>query len=462
MQLSSYLDLIAAYLPLALIAVGAVSLLFAAGYLVIYKKLLHGEKRLRAGKIAPVLTMMVYLLFLACITLLGRTGAPTGMNLTPFSSWRKAWYQASPSEWRYIIFNIIAFIPLGFLLPLCSGWFDRWLKILLSGFLCSLLIEASQLLTGRGLFETDDLIHNTLGTVIGYGLLTLLLALINHGGYRRMRRALAGQIPLVTLLALLGGLYTFYQCKELGNLSLHYIDPVHLAADAVSVDCALPDVPETVTLCRAEVGSRADTDRLAEKIFARFDASVDAARTVYYDDTAVYYSNGSGFSLCVDYVGMKWTLYYYIVYDWTGAPAPDADSARNYLEQLGVRIPADAVYTADEKSFSFSADMLQEDGLVYHGSVTCPMADIGKETYIRSEMAVCTPVREISIRTPSEAIDELLKGHFSWEGGIDSLSVTGMELEWVLDSKGYCQPVWRLDTLINGEACALRVPALAQ
>ena len=77
-------------------------------------------------------------------------------------------------------------------------------------------------------------------------------------------------------------------------------------------------------------------------------------------------------------------------------------------------------------------------------------------------MAVCTPVREISIRTPSEAIDELLKGHFSWEGGIDSLSVTGMELEWVLDSKGYCQPVWRLDTLINGEVCALRVPALAQ
>ena len=87
MQLSSYLDLIAAYLPLALIAVGAVSLLFAAGYLVIYKKLLHGEKRLRAGKMAPVLAMMVYLLFLACITLLGRTGAPTGMNLTPFSEW---------------------------------------------------------------------------------------------------------------------------------------------------------------------------------------------------------------------------------------------------------------------------------------------------------------------------------------------------------------------------------------
>ena len=460
MRLGSYFDLITTYLPIVLIAVGGVSLLFAAGYFFIYRKLLRGQKRLRSRKTVPVLLLIVYLLFLGCVTLLGRSGAPTGANLTPFSSWRKAWYQASPAEWRYIIFNIIAFIPLGFLLPLCSGWFDRWVKILLSGFGCSLLVEVTQLLTGRGLFETDDLIHNTLGTVIGYGLLTLLLALVNHGGHRRMLRALVGQIPLVTLVLLLTGLYAGYRCKELGNLSLHYIDPAHLAADAVTVDCTLPDAPETVTLCRAQVGSRADTDRLAEKIFARFDTDIDAARTDYYDYTAVYYADGGSFSLWVDYVGMKWTLYYYLVYDWTDAPPPDEDGARRYFAQLGVRLPADAVYTADAEHFAFSADMLQENGEVYHGSVACPLTDSGQMTAIRNEMTICTPVREAGIRTASEAIDELLQGHFSWEGGIDSLSVTGAELGWALDSKGYYQPVWYFDTLVNGLEYSLPVPAL--
>jgi glycopeptide antibiotics resistance protein len=40
-------------------------------------------------------------------------------------------------------------------------------RIILIGFLISLTIEILQLVTKRGLFEFDDIFHNTLGVAIG-------------------------------------------------------------------------------------------------------------------------------------------------------------------------------------------------------------------------------------------------------------------------------------------------------
>ncbi|MEI3563747.1 MAG: VanZ family protein [Agathobacter rectalis] len=41
------------------------------------------------------------------------------------------------------------------------------------GFGFALFIEVVQLITGRGVFETDDIINNTIGAMIGYGLFSV-------------------------------------------------------------------------------------------------------------------------------------------------------------------------------------------------------------------------------------------------------------------------------------------------
>lgn len=64
--------------------------------------------------------------------------------------------------------NILLFVPLGYLVPSLSFFFRRWWKVLLLGLACSLLIEVVQLITHLGWFDTSDLLHNTLGAVIGY------------------------------------------------------------------------------------------------------------------------------------------------------------------------------------------------------------------------------------------------------------------------------------------------------
>ena len=45
------------------------------------------------------------------------------------------------------------------------------------GLLLSASIETIQLVSHRGLFEFDDIVHNTIGTAIGVGLNILMIAL---------------------------------------------------------------------------------------------------------------------------------------------------------------------------------------------------------------------------------------------------------------------------------------------
>lgn len=102
-------------------------------------------------------------------TLLGRkVSSDASVELRLFWCVRKAWIEKNPQNWHFIVGNILLFIPLGIILALllkerCNIW---W--ILLSGFLASLSIELMQLYTHKGLFELDDLFHNTLGCYIGY------------------------------------------------------------------------------------------------------------------------------------------------------------------------------------------------------------------------------------------------------------------------------------------------------
>ncbi len=64
--------------------------------------------------------------------------------------------------------NIIGFIPFGILLPLLFVWCRSIWKIILASFLISLAFETTQLITGLGVFDIDDIILNTAGGIVGF------------------------------------------------------------------------------------------------------------------------------------------------------------------------------------------------------------------------------------------------------------------------------------------------------
>ncbi len=68
--------------------------------------------------------------------------------------------------------NVVLFVPLGFFLPWLWRTFDGLKQTALMGFLLSLGIELLQVF-GLGITDINDLITNTLGTILGYGLFCL-------------------------------------------------------------------------------------------------------------------------------------------------------------------------------------------------------------------------------------------------------------------------------------------------
>ncbi len=65
--------------------------------------------------------------------------------------------------------NVLAFAPFGFAVPVLSRMNRRFVNVAWLTFILSLTIELLQLMLKVGSFDVDDLLLNTLGGMIGYG-----------------------------------------------------------------------------------------------------------------------------------------------------------------------------------------------------------------------------------------------------------------------------------------------------
>ncbi|WP_294554222.1 VanZ family protein [uncultured Bacteroides sp.] len=105
---------------------------------------------------------------LYCTVIVREQGNEYQTVLIPFGSIKQMMEVDYPSHGQYILkeilINIALLMPVGFFYSL-----EKFLKAAIIGFGISLCIETLQLATKRGVFEVDDLIYNTIGFVVGWG-----------------------------------------------------------------------------------------------------------------------------------------------------------------------------------------------------------------------------------------------------------------------------------------------------
>lgn len=111
---------------------------------------------------------------LISVTLINRKiNIEQGYNLIPFAHFSYDFRYQKSALISLIITNVIMLIPYGFLAPFALKKRGA-VFCFLSGFVLIILIETVQLITGRGTFDVDDIIYNSLGILIGFGLYKLL------------------------------------------------------------------------------------------------------------------------------------------------------------------------------------------------------------------------------------------------------------------------------------------------
>lgn len=111
------------------------------------------------------------------------------INLIPFSS---------DGMFTYIM-NIIMPMPLGFLLPYIWKNFRNMYKVTLIGFLFSLFIEISQIPTNREV-DIDDLIMNTIGTILGYTIWKIIGKVFFRKNEEKRTKALSEMEPIIYII----------------------------------------------------------------------------------------------------------------------------------------------------------------------------------------------------------------------------------------------------------------------
>ena len=86
------------------------------------------------------------------------------------------WGYNNPSKYvvRDNILNIASFVPIGLMAGVVFRR-QRIIKAFLIGLLVSIVIEGSQFMWHRGVFDVDDLFNNTVGALIGGMIVALMV-----------------------------------------------------------------------------------------------------------------------------------------------------------------------------------------------------------------------------------------------------------------------------------------------
>lgn len=135
------------------------------------------------GRILFILYLLLLTYFLFFAESYGRTADTGGQyryNLVLFQEisrfWRHRKAVGMTACFLNIGGNILGFMPFGFILPVVHRNMNSFWLVTFLGFSMSLLVECVQLVSRVGSFDVDDMLLNTIGTMLGY----ILFAVCNR------------------------------------------------------------------------------------------------------------------------------------------------------------------------------------------------------------------------------------------------------------------------------------------
>lgn len=203
---------------------------------------------------------------------------------------------------------------------------------------------------------------------------------------------------------------------------------------------------------------------------------------VNYYDNSTFYSDHRTYSLIVNHNDRSYEYTDFRVdsdlrYSDKGGTITE-DELRTTLEMLGIDVPDAAQFvTVDEErgEYAFQAECVVEDGVLTAGELTCHIAEGGILYEVDNSLSVSTLHGDATVISSQEAYNRLCAGRFSWQDvpmfnylKPNQVRVTACVLEYMVDSKGFRQPVYvftlsddRDAELRGGNGWTTFVPALS-
>ena len=133
---------------------------------------------LKISSIMFIIVFSIYFTFLLVLTIFGRPTGQISSVHTLFYSFRQI---VCGGRWGFFpaFLNVLLFVPYGFMV---SYYYKMKTKYsFISLILLPLVIEITQLITTRGVFEISDIISNFIGGLIGFVFLNMIFCAYKIG-----------------------------------------------------------------------------------------------------------------------------------------------------------------------------------------------------------------------------------------------------------------------------------------
>ena len=464
MSISALFRLAKEYLILGLVLITLGVSIFLFGYLVVYKLLLKGRKKIKLKRTLLWSVFFIYIIVVFGATLgMRHTGSGGYANFHLFSSYIEAWNSFSSLQWRNIILNILMLVPLGIFLPLLFKKCKKFWVTYLLGFLFTLILELTQLFAQRGIFELDDILNNTLGCIIGYGIVMIFIVYLVDKKKDKSLFLLSLQLPLLITIISFSSIFYTYSNQELGNLSIKYSISKDMSDIKVNTSLKLNHQPSKAYVYKTYIGSKEDTLELANNILKSVNSKVDETLNDVYDETIVYYSSDKNYSVWVNFAGLTTSFR-----DCTKT-SPDVKSGLNYndlravLSDYKIDLPEKAEFKeVSYGNYDIFIKMYETENLLLDGMISCEITSDNKLSSFSNDLIAYEKYKEFDIISEEEAFNKILAGQFIYYdiNEASKMDIIAVNIGYVLDSKGFYQPVYEFTVNGQKENSKILIPAL--
>lgn len=462
----SLLSVVFIVVVLGTLGILILSVFFSLGYFVIYRKLMKGQRKLMLKRAAGQIALLAYIFVVLAATLLLRTASDTQwVDLQLFGEYRSAWYNFSFSEWRNIVLNIGMFLPFGVLIPSLYPKLRSVWKITAICLVGTLLIETTQLITRRGIFATDDILHNVLGGIIGYGLFRCAFLILKNLPLR-IHKIIIPLLPLLVTVTFFCGIYAVYHIKEYGIVTETYINRINMENVLLSNKIELSNEPAEVLLYKTKkLDSSEQAHAFADQFFSEINASPEDTLTTKNGHATYFYAkSSSGVKLCL---GIRDYEISYTYEDFSASEhkkvLSSEEEIRKQLSALAIQVPNTAEFSQDKNGQScFDVIVDPESSLSIWGYLKCESYDDGTIKYVENNLVPCYPLKTVTIISEQSAYEQIEKGMFRCDSDypITSLYVKAVELTYCKDTKGFLQPAYCFRAEVNGQTQKIIIPAM--
>ena len=466
MRISDIVGIIKINFIFGFIVIFILSIIMIIGYFIVYKKLIGGRKRIKLRQIIIATMFIGYIIMVIGVTFLNRrSGIYGSANFLFLSTYIEAWNSFNLRNWQFIILNILLFIPLGIFLPVIHKKFNNIIRTLFVSLIITLMIECLQYLTGFGIFDIDDIFNNILGTVVGYSI-KMSIAEILSKQKNNMLNVFMYLFPTLVILTAFIGIFTYYNLREFGNLSSAYSYRVNMRNAEIFTCLEFSGDRYEVPIYKAPTYNSETAKKFAIDFFKKLNINLDSFETIDYSDTSIYWIRGEpSYNIWVNYLDGS---YRYEEFQSLDKEVKEMDVNKDIiirkLEQYSIDVPSNAVFSSsDTGNFELTVDMKIKDDLLVDGILSCTYYSDGKIRYISNNLVTYKKVKDIEIISEMEAYEKLITGKFKLSNSsnnINTIYITKVILDYMIDSKGFLQPVYLFHTLINDEETTIVIPAM--